>query len=563
MLRMLLPILISSAVILLIVGRFGVQARRRRADAHIERFGSPMDRDRDVDRAAAWFRGRRDAGLAGGAVDDRTWNDLDMDAVWAALDRTASQIGAQVLYDRLRRPGAHIGDVPAFDAAVQRLGSDANVRARVTRELLRLDGWHVGSLASLLWDPVPPPLPMQALCVALSVATLAAIGAMFVWPKALLAVMALLFVSMFLRSALRNRLDPYVPALHAIPEFMSALQRIASVDDPVLAPWTGVLREHQEAFRPLQAAARWVSMEAIAGGMGMDSAAEIANAAREYINFTFLLDVNAFNRSVVHIRRHQAALRMALEALGTIDAMVAVASVRRQWGGQWCRPLIGHELRQLHGAGLRHPLLTDAVPNDFVALGASWLVTGSNMSGKSTFLRTVGVNALLAGTIHTVRGTRWEGPPFGVRSCIGRSDSLMEGKSYYLAEVEAVRDLLAVSARDEPTIFILDELFRGTNTVERVAAARAVLEALDTSPHLVVVATHDVELLHWLASRYDAWHFREQVDGDALRFDYRLRPGASSTRNALAILRLKGFPESVVRLAEATVMEVEDRRSDG
>jgi DNA mismatch repair ATPase MutS len=207
---------------------------------------------------------------------------------------------------------------------------------------------------------------------------------------------------------------------------------------------------------------------------------------------------------------------------------------------------------------MTHPLLATPVPNDLRLDGRSWLVTGSNMSGKSTFLRTIGVNALLARTIYTVFATRWEGASVAVRTCIGRADSIVEGKSYYLAEVERVRFLLDESLSPEPRLFILDELFRGTNTIERVAAARATLEALDVASHVVVVATHDIELLRWLDGRYAAYHFREQIADGVLSFDHRLYAGPSSTRNAIALLRLMKYPESVVRMAELTAAEEED-----
>ena len=105
-------------------------------------------------------------------------------------------------------------------------------------------------------------------------------------------------------------------------------------------------------------------------------------------------------------------------------------------------------------------------------------MTGSNMSGKSTFLRTVGVNVVLAQTIHTSLASSYQAPVFTVRSCIGRADDLIAGKSYYLVEVEALLELVRASGGDSTQLFLLHELFRGTNAVERIAAGQAVLEEL-------------------------------------------------------------------------------------
>src|SRR5215475_11521252 len=119
------------------------------------------------------------------------------------------------------------------------------------------------------------------------------------------------------------------------------------------------------------------------------------------------------------------------------------------------------------------------------------------MSGKSTFLRTVGVNVVLAQTINTCLADRYEAPRYQVRSCIGRADDLLAGKSYYLVEVESVIALLRAGESVKPHLFIFDELFRGTNAVERIAAAEAVLRTLMSSgnSHVTLAATHDVELV--------------------------------------------------------------------
>jgi DNA mismatch repair ATPase MutS len=188
-----------------------------------------------------------------------------------------------------------------------------------------------------------------------------------------------------------------------------------------------------------------------------------------------------------------------------------------------------------------------------IATDRSLLITGSNMSGKSTFLRTVGVNALLAQTLGTALAAAYRAPRFTIMTSIGRSDSLLEGKSYYLAEVERVRALITRGQSAERCLFIIDELFRGTNTTERIAASFAVLEKIDRVDgrprHVTLVATHDLELSTLLAPLYLSHHFREIIESGELRFDYQLKPGVSSTRNAIALLELMGFPADVVARA--------------
>src|SRR5204863_8109490 len=124
-----------------------------------------------------------------------------------------------------------------------------------------------------------------------------------------------------------------------------------------------------------------------------------------------------------------------------------------------------------------------------VRIGRCPLITGSDMSGKSTFLRTIGVATVMAQTLKTCLASEYEAPVFRVRSCIGRTDDLLGGKSYYIAEVEAVLGLVDASASSSSHLFLLDEVFRGTNAVERIAAGQGVLRELiaganRTRPHV-------------------------------------------------------------------------------
>ena len=159
------------------------------------------------------------------------------------------------------------------------------------------------------------------------------------------------------------------------------------------------------------------------------------------------------------------------------------------------------------------------------------------MSGKSTFLRTVGVNALLAQTIATCPARVYRGCPVQLKTSIGRADNVVEGKSYYLEEALSVLRIIKAVNNDWVTLAIFDELCRGTNSEERIFAARQVLEYLVQRNVLVLAATHDLELTELLQETYDSWHFSEKVGELGLEFDYKLKKGPA-TRNAIAFTSL-------------------------
>jgi hypothetical protein len=197
-----------------------------------------------------------------------------------------------------------------------------------------------------------------------------------------------------------------------------------------------------------------------------------------------------------------------------------------------------------------HPLLhpDTRITNDFAIrkLGDVVIITGSNMSGKSSFLRTMGVNLCLANAGGPVNAEVFKTRLLRLFTCIKVSDSVTDGISYFYAEVKRLKALLnALETDDErPLFFLIDEIFRGTNNRERLIGSRAYVRALTRQHGIGIVSTHDLELVK-LASSIEPihnFHFEETVADGRMVFDYRLRPGPSPTTNALKIMQMEGLP---------------------
>ncbi len=231
-----------------------------------------------------------------------------------------------------------------------------------------------------------------------------------------------------------------------------------------------------------------------------------------------------------------------------MDALISVVSFRKDFS-RYCQPLFHENTSDFIVNDIYNPLLKDPISNSFKFENKNLIITGSNMSGKTTFLRTIGVNAVLAQTINTALAEKYRAPFFKVISSIGRDDDIVEGKSYYLAEVESILRLLNASESDTIHLFILDEIFRGTNSVERFAASIEVLNYLANDKDFNLVATHDLQLCEKLNNKYKNFHFQENVCDDGLSFDYKIHPGISTSRNAIALLKYVGYPKSIVENA--------------
>ena len=195
-------------------------------------------------------------------------------------------------------------------------------------------------------------------------------------------------------------------------------------------------------------------------------------------------------------------------------------------------------------------MLTGAVPNDAV-LDKSLLITGSNASGKSTYLRAVILSALMAQTIGICPCESYRGSPFRIYTSMALSDDLLAGESYFMAEIKSLKRILDDRGENGFVLCAVDEVLRGTNTVERVAASAQVLEALEERGTLCLIATHDVELCDMAGDGYEKAHFEERISDTDVVFDYRIKPGPATTRNAIHLLKLMGFDEEIVQAAHA------------
>jgi hypothetical protein len=200
----------------------------------------------------------------------------------------------------------------------------------------------------------------------------------------------------------------------------------------------------------------------------------------------------------------------------------------------------------LDGAALRHPLLANAVPND-VRLGEGaphvLLVSGSNMSGKSTYLRTVGVNVVLALAGAPVRAARLRLTPLALGATLRIQDSLQAGRSRFYAEITRLKELADLAGGGVPLLFLLDEILHGTNSHDRRIGAEAIIRGLAAKGAIGIVTTHDLALTELAGT--DAplanAHFEDQVRDGEIAFDYRLRPGVVQHSNAIALMRAVGL----------------------
>lgn len=465
-------------------------------------------------------------------VDDKTWDDLEFPRLFADLDTTVTPLGSQVLYRRLREYVEDPAELAARHAVHERLAADRALRERLQLALWPLRASSHAQVADALFGEPPEPLPgrgLLSLWAAFSLVLLLAVVAYSWsawWWLAVLPINAVILYRCSWRS------------LHEIEALKACLQMLRVADTlsasragDVPLPQLERLRA-ERAHRDEARRALWL--------LGVLKREPLAYVA-VWLNIACLLELVVHLWTVGRFQRLRGRLHPSFELVGGLDAALALASALAMYP-RHCQPLIAPSPR-LEIVDGRHPLLAGGVANSIRLDGRGVLVTGSNMAGKTTFVKMLGINAILGRTAGFCLAARAVLPSLRVMAAIHGVHSVESGKSHYFAEIETIRAFLG-EAEKGGGLFVIDEPFSGTNTVERVAIARAVLQALGDRS-LALVTTHDVELQAMLQDRYELCHFQEDPDAPAF-FDYRMRPGPAVARNAIRLLARVGFPRRVV-----------------
>jgi hypothetical protein len=533
-----LPLIGLAAVALGLVTSRIVRARRAARRNQVlsalrEHWGKPVERHRDLDtcRAFAAVTGR--SLPATSPLDEHTWRDLDMDELYAHIDRTHSSAGQLVLYALLRSPAREQETLVRRDRIIRLLQQDPHVRETVELALARLGfSAHAAQVVSLLWESQDLEVPLRTtlrLMAGLAVFSVLSPAFLGPWGWALLG--GTFAVNYVLHYRIRFRFGPEILALRYLASALATAGELGRQRMPGLEEYVQALAECHRAGRP------------VARSIALISSGRPADLVYEYFNILFLLEARGLARALRAIR--DPAFRKAFLTLGELDALQAAASFREGLPYH-CAPDFEEGRLALQVEELFHPLLPSPVPNSISLDARGTLITGSNMSGKSTFLRALGVNAILAQTVHICVAKRYRASRLRVLSSMRSADDLLRGKSTYWAEAERLLEIVQTVDGKEPSLCLIDELLAGTNSEERLAVSAEVLDFLSRQGALLVSTTHDVELTTQLQHALDCYHFMDHASAEGVHFDYRLRPGVARARNAIRLLGILGFPPHIV-----------------
>jgi hypothetical protein len=505
-------------------------------------WAKPLKRDRDfadLGKMAALFPVAEQKERL---ISEQTKEDLHFELLYSLVDRTFTTPGAQVLYNLLQRPQLSIKVLQERGEVIRTLESEKELREKIMLCLRTLGRQKTDTVTGLVWDEEIVPARLGIMPAVLASLALIALASIFlIGAKAVFFLLPVLAVNLYYSNQKENLHNLRLPAIHYLRSVVLTAGELAAICRKKLPA-------HSKRLRSASAACRqFVRRTAMLGLKGSDPF-----GLYDYLNILFLLDLRNYEAATVFILRRRSYLRQIYSLLGEIDALLSVASLRCGTSA-WIEPQLLPGKSYIKTEEIYHPLLENPVANSIDLERPGVVLTGSNMSGKSTFLRTIAVNALFAQTVYTCFAKGYRGGLFNIVTSINKDDFLPGGKSFFLSEAEAILEMIRQQSEEVASLCVIDEIFRGTHSLERIPAAVELLRYLAKQNALCLIATHDLEIAKTCSELYATYHFSEQVGSAGLKFDYLLKPGLTTSWNAIRILEQLGYPREIVERASRAV----------
>ena len=486
----------------------------------------------DMQNIRSYYDYRKENDLDAFLIDDITWNDLDMDHLFKRLNPGLSTSGEQYLYYELRSPAIDPDTYAQRKSLIDLMTEWPQLRLKLQVIFARLGRFRRADLCRAFH---PSEHSTAWLFIYLLLALLvpaAAISAALIGPYGLIGCIGILSFNALIHESRLRKCQKDFDTVNYTVSMIFALHKIRKLKNAELDQH---LQDSYECLDRLNSVIRTGGISSFSDGGVSDLFATFL--LYDLITYEFLKNkLGCCHDDVFAVH----------ESLGKLDAAIAVASYRESLD-RFAVPDIDFSADHpfFAASDMTHPLLKNAVPND-LNTERSILITGSNASGKSTYLKTAVLCALCAQSICTVTAGSYQASAFRIFSSMALSDDLLAGESYYIVETKSLKRILSEVDGDVPVLCTIDEVLRGTNTVERIAASSKILENIAQRGALCLAATHDIELCDLLSGQYEMYHFEEQVGVDEMLFDYTIRTGKAVSRNAINLLKLIGFDDGIV-----------------
>ena len=462
-------------------------------------------------------------------IDDKTWSDLNMDTLFHKINFNFTAIGEMRLYATLR--------------GMFKVNQTSLINMFKENKVFRL---NVSYILSKIGKNVYPLFPDQMLpskrnILLMFCPLLPFIGFAFIFlipSKGILICLTFMILNAILSFKLKKSYDQDLKSIFYTANVIKQSQALSKIES---TPAISVDFTHFKASRRFS------------GLLVRVESQDMASSIIMFIKLVFMIDYVLFHLIQRSYFKYQEEVMACYDYISILDNHYSIAMYQHTLT-HYCYPKINHNINGLQMKSIIHPLLDEenAIANT-IDISNHILLTGSNASGKSTFMKAVALNLILAQSIQTATAHSFIYQPGYVMTSMANADDVLSGDSYFMSELKSIRRLFNTHQCNKIYCFI-DEIFKGTNTTERIAASESVLSYLDNQKaYQVIAATHDVELSTLLENTYNNYHFNESIQENSIFFDYKIKPGKANTRNAIELLRITQFPIDIYQRAQQNI----------
>lgn len=462
-------------------------------------------------------------------IDDKTWSDLNMDTLFHKINFNFTAIGEMRLYATLK--------------GMFKVNQTSLINMFKENKVFRL---NVSYILSKIGKNVYPLFPDQMLPTKRNILLmfcplLPFIGFAFIFlipSKGILICLTFMILNAILSFKLKKSYDQDLKSIFYTANVIKQSQALSKIES---TPEISVDFTHFKASRRFS------------GLLARVESQDMASSIIMFIKLVFMIDYVLFHLIQRSYFKYQEEVMTCYDYISILDNHYSIAMYQHTLT-HYCYPKINHNINGLQMKSIIHPLLDEenAIANT-IDISNHILLTGSNASGKSTFMKAVALNLILAQSIQTATAHSFIYQPGYVMTSMANADDVLSGDSYFMSELKSIRRLFNTHQCNKIYCFI-DEIFKGTNTTERIAASESVLSYLDNQKaYQVIAATHDVELSTLLENTYNNYHFNESIQENSIFFDYKIKPGKANTRNAIELLRITQFPIDIYQRAQQNI----------
>lgn len=505
----------------------------------INSYGKEVDID-DINykmkNVSTYFRNKNEE-----SIDDITWSDLSMDDVYKKINNTQSTAGKEILYYILRNPIKDIEILNKRDNLIEYFRNNEDIRLELQLDFAKLGDSNDPNATLCLFiedDNRKSKLLLYRILRVLPIISiiLTASNKSFLF-------FVLLSIGLNIFISYKNKTEKIdTGAFTYLIKSLNVAYKIKYKNIKEIDENIHDIREDLERVKKIKKKSVTSNPNSMMSEL---------NVFSEYYNMIFLSELIAYEKVKETIINNKIYLKNIYEYVGTIDALIGIASFRDSLE-YYSKPNLkisnNRESNLIEFKEIYHPLIEDPVTNSLKVKGGV-LITGSNASGKSTFIKSIAINQILAQSIFTTCAREYNSSIFNIYTSMALKDDVLNNESYYIVEIKSLKRIIEKSRDIVPCLCFVDEILRGTNTIERIASSSEVLKHLNKSNCICFAATHDIELTYLLEGEFENYHFEEEITDNDIMFDYKLNLGRAKSRNAIKLLSLMGYKDEIVNNA--------------